>query len=148
MPAPTTPDTCNQVFDRSAIMLRDAFAFARQLGVKTCVGTETPLVVPRLVQERVKALGKNSADLAVLRELYEGIFRRAAEAYPLDYYWLWTPEGWTWSGVKEEQIAATTNDLFAAIAAHQKVKAPFGLATCGWVLGPPQDRAMFDKVLP
>jgi len=148
MPAPTDPNICNEVFDRSAAMLRDAFVFARQLGVKTCVGTETPLIVPGAVQERLKALGRNPADLAVTRELYEGIFRRAAQAYPLDYYWLWTPEGWTWSGVKEEEIHATTNDLFAAIAAHQKVQPPFALATCGWVLGPPQDRALFDKALP
>jgi hypothetical protein len=148
MPSPATPDVSNQVFNRTAAMLRDAFAFAHQLGVKTCVGTETPLIVPKLVQEHLKAAGKNPADLAVVKELYEGIFRRAAQAYPLDYYWLWTPEGWTWSGVKEEQITATTNDLFAAIAAHKQVQPPFALATCGWVLGPPQDRAMFDKVLP
>ena len=31
---------------------------------------------------------------------------------------------------------------------RMKVRAPFSLATCGWVLGPQQDRAMFDKVLP
>src|SRR5262245_44862807 len=37
---------------------------------------------------------------------------------------------------------------FAAIAAAERVKAPFQLATCGWVLGPQQDRALFDKVLP
>ena len=92
--------------------------FAHQVGVKTCVGTETPLVIPKLVQERLKALGKNPADPAVVQELYEGIFRRAAEAYPLDYYWFWTPEGWTWSGVKEEEIKATMDDLADAIAAH------------------------------
>ena len=148
MPSPETPDLCNQVFDRTAAMLRDAFTFARQLGVKTCVGTETPLVVPKLVQQRLRTMNKNPADLAVVQELYEGIFRRAARAYPLDYYWFWTPEGWTWSGVKAEEIRATTNDLFAAMAAHRSVQPPFQLATCGWVLGPPQDRALFDKVLP
>ena len=84
----------------------------------------------------------------MVQELYEGIFRRAAEAYPLDYYWFWTPEGWTWSGVKEEEIKATMEDLANAIAARAKAQAPFRLATCGWVLGPQQDRAMFDKVLP
>jgi hypothetical protein len=129
-------------------MLRDAFTFAHQLGVKTCVGTETPLVIPKPVQERLKTQGENPADPAVVHELYEGIFNRAAEAYPLDYYWLWTPEGWTWSGVKEEEIKATMDDLAGAIAARAKVRAPFSLATCGWVLGPQQDRAMFDKVLP
>lgn len=148
LPAPTTPEASNEVFDRTAGLLRDAFSFAHQVGVKTCVGTETPLTVPKLVQERLKALGKNPSDPGVLRELYEGIFRRAAQAYPLDYYWFWTPEGWTWSGVKEEQIKATMDDLATAISAWESVRAPFRLATCGWVLGPQQDRAMFDKVLP
>ena len=148
MPSPTTPETSNQVFDHSAAMLRDAFSFAHQVGVKTCVGTETPLVVPKLVQERLKSLGRNPGDPAVVQELYEGIFRRAAAAYPLDYYWFWTPEGWTWSGVKEEEIKATMGDLASAIAAHAKAQPPFSLATCGWVLGQQQDRAMFDKVLP
>ena len=148
MPSPAAPEANNEVFDRSAGMLRDAFSFAHQLGVKTCVGTETPLVVPKLVQERLKTQGKNPGDPAVVQELYEGIFRRAAAAYPLDYYWFWTPEGWTWSGVKEEEIKATMDDLAGAITARAKVGAPFSLATCGWVLGPQQDRAMFDKVLP
>jgi hypothetical protein len=148
MPSPTAPEASNQVFERSAVMLRDAFGFAHQVGVKTCVGTETPLVIPKPVQERLKTLGKNPGDPAVVRELYEGIFRRATSAYPLDYYWFWTPEGWTWSGVKEEEIKATMDDLAAAIGARAKVRAPFSLATCGWVLGPQQDRAMFDKVLP
>jgi hypothetical protein len=148
MPFPTTPDASNEVFNRAAALLRDAFAFARQAGVKTCVGTETPLVVPKLLQQRLKEQGKNPADPAVVQELYEGIFRRAAAAYPLDYYWFWTPEGWTWSGVKEEEIKSTLDDLARAIAARGKVEAPFKLATCGWVLGPPQDRAMFDKMLP
>ena len=102
MPSPTAPEASNQIFERSAGMLRDAFGFAHQVGVKTCVGTETPLVIPKSVQERLKTLGRNPGDPAVVRELYEGIFRRATAAYPLDYYWFWTPEGWTWSGVKEE----------------------------------------------
>jgi len=148
MPAPTSPEASNEVFDRTAAMLRQAFGFARQLGVKTCVGTETPLVVPKLVQQRLKALGRNPADQAAVQALYEGLFQRAAQAYPLDYYWFWTPEDWTWSNVKAEQIAQTTNDFAAAIAAHQKVRPPFALATCGWVLGPQQDRALFDHALP
>jgi hypothetical protein len=148
MPSPTKPDASNEVFDRTARMLREAFGFAHQVGVKTCVGTETPLVVPKLVQERLKGQGKNPADPSVVQALYEGIFRRAAEAYPLDFYWFWTPEGWTWSAVKEEEIKATMEDLANAIAARLKAQAPFSLATCGWVLGPQQDRAMFDKVLP
>jgi hypothetical protein len=148
IPSPMTGEANNRVFARTAEMLNTAFGFARRLEVKTCVGTETPLVIPKLVRGRLATLGKDPSDASTTRELYEGIFRRAAQAYPLDYFWLWTPEGWTWSGVKEEEIIATTNDLFAAISARRNVQAPFRLATCGWVLGPTQDRAMFDKVLP
>lgn len=148
MPQPETPDQCNELFARTAELLRAAFEQAHRLGIKTCVGTETPLVGPRRVAERLQAQGKSLTNLAVIAELYEGIFRRAAQAYPLDYYWFWTPENWTWEGTRPEQITATTNDLWAALIAHAKVQPPFGLATCGWVLGPAQDRALFDKVLP
>ena len=59
-----------------------------------------------------------------------------------------TPEGWTWSGNTEEQLQGTKDDIFAAIAANEILGNPFQLATCGWVLGPQNDRAFFDKILP
>lgn len=148
IPEPRTPEACNEVFNRTAALLHDAFAFARQVGVKPCVGTETPLVLPKSLQARLKAAGKDPADLKTVEAVYAGIFRRASQAYPLDFFWFWTPEGWTWSGTKNEEVRAATNDLLAAIAAYRTVQPPFALATCGWVLGPQQDRAMFDKFLP
>ncbi len=138
----------NQLFEAMGVTLHDAFRFARLLGVKTCVGTETPLTIPNAVRKRLEAAGKDPRDPAVVQEVYEGMFRRIMQTHPLDYYWFWTPEDWTWSGTKPEQIEATLADLNAAAEAARKVGAPFGLATCGWVLGPVQDRAMFDKVLP
>jgi hypothetical protein len=143
-----SPDACNALFDRMGGLLADAFGFARRLGIKTCIGTETPLVVPSVVKERLQTAGKNPADPAVLQQLYEGIFQRIMKTHPLDYYWFWTPETWTWAATKQEQIDATLADYRAAIAAAEKVNAPFTLATCGWVLGPAQDRALFDNVLP
>lgn len=147
-PQPQAPQACNDVFNRTGDMLRAAFQHAHLLGVKTCVGTETPLTVPKALRERLKAAGKDAKDPKVVAELYEGIFRRIAAAYPLDYYWLWTPEGWTWGGAKPEQIKATMDDLATAVAAAKAAGAPFKLATCGWVLGPQSDRALFDNVLP
>jgi Malectin domain len=137
-----------ELFDRMGRTLREAFDYARALGVKTCIGTETPLVIPDAVKNHVKSMGKDPSDPAVVQELYEGMFQRIAEAYPLDYYWFWTPEGWTWGNPKDEQVEATLADFRAAIAAAKKVRAPFTLATCGWVLGPPKDRALFDDSLP
>jgi hypothetical protein len=143
-----TPEERNAVFNKTGRMLREAFEFAHLLGVQTCVGTETPLIVPKLVKEHIKSLGKDPNEPAVVRELYEGMFHRIAKAYPLDYYWFWTPEGWTWGHPKDEEVAATVADLQAAIEAAKNVQSPFILATCGWVLGPPKDRAMFDNLLP
>lgn len=141
-------EKANELFDRMGGTLNEAFGYAHALGVKTCVGTETPLVIPDAVKERLKAMGRDASDQAVVQELYEGMFQRIAKAYPLDYYWFWTPEDWTWRDPQDEQVEATLADFEAAVAAAKKVGAPFTLATCGWVLGPPKDRALFDNSLP
>ena len=148
MPVPKTPEERNAVFNRTGRMLKEAFGFAHSLGIQTCVGTETPLIIPDVVKQRIRSEGKDPNDLAVVRELYEGMFQRIASAYPLDYYWFWTPESWTWGNPKDREVQATIDDLKAAIEAAKNVKSPFILATCGWVLGPPKDRALFDSILP
>src|SRR6185369_10563509 len=120
IPAPQTTNQCNDLFERTAVLLNDAFSFAHRLGIKTCAGTETPLVVPKAVQDRIASIEGGTlvaeGTKATRQALYEGIFRRVTQAYPLDYYWFWTPEDWTWSGVKPEQVQATLNDLNAATA--------------------------------
>lgn len=148
MPEPTEPDKCIEVFNRTGDLLKKAFEYAHYLGIKTCVGTETPLIIPKVVAERIKSKGKDPSKIEVVQELYAGIFKRIASKYPIDYYWFWTPEHWTWEGTKPEEVTNTINDLFAAINAHKEINPPFRLATCGWVLGPQQDRALFDRVLP
>jgi hypothetical protein len=147
-PQPVTPDACNEVFNRTGAMFREAFSFARTLGVKTCLGTETPLIIPKRVKEEIEAVGQDSSDARVVQEIYEGTFRRIMQAHPLDYYWAWTPEGWEWSGASDETVRKTIDDIKLAIAAAHNVRAPFRLATAGWVLGPAQDRTLFAKVLP
>ena len=141
-PQPTTPEGNNEVFNRVGDMFEEAFTLAHRLGVKTCIGTETPLTVPAPVRERVGEI----SDL--VQEMYAGIFTRIMRKHPLDYYWFWTPEGWTWSGTTREQVDATVQDILAAHSAAQQLKTPFQLATCGWVLGPQFDRAYLGKALP
>jgi hypothetical protein len=147
-PQPWNVDDARLLFARAAEVLKDAFGLARRLATKTCVGTETPLVVPRAVADRLARAGLKAVDPGTTERLYEGMFRRIAQAYPLDYFWLWTPEGWTWEGVSDAEVKATVDDLRRALSAAQRTKAPFSLATCGWVLGPPQDRTLFDRELP
>ena len=50
--------------------------------------------------------------------------------------------------MQQQQIDATLADFQAIQEAAEAVEAPFQLATCGWVLGPPQSPALFDGVLP
>lgn len=128
------------LFNKTGKFFGDAFRFARSLGIKTCVGTETPLTVPKRVKER------NPAAKTV--EYYTGMFEWIKRNYPVDYYWYWTPEDWTWSGNTKEHLQVTIDDLMAAQQAVAAVGDPFRLATCGWVLGPVQDRSMFDQFLP
>jgi hypothetical protein len=137
-PLPVTSDDCNEVFNRTATQFKDAFGFARQVGVKTCVGTEAPLTLPTALAQRTRDV----------RAVYEGTFRRIMASHPLDYYWLWTRERWTWSGDEPAQYSNTVADIELAIEALKRVKAPFRLATAGWVLGPAHDRAAFDHDLP
>lgn len=291
-PRPETPEQCIEVFARAGATFEDCFTFARTLGIKTCIGTETPLVAPRKVAERFgpggtglraeggkpahfsaaiegtdddalyqsvrydldayhcdvpqgaydvtlhfvepayatagarvfgvriegrqvvtsldvfARVGQNHAldftfdniavvdgrlDIEFTREtefpciaalavegagvsykvnccgpaykdyagedassltpqqiaqLYEGMFTRIMRTHPLDYYWFWTPENWTWEDVAEAQVEATINDIRIAHDTAQRLGAPFQLATCGWVLGPQYDRAYLAKALP
>lgn len=147
-PQPEKTEAANEMFNRSAALLRAAFQQARALGIKTCVGTETPLTIPKKLQEQLKAKKLDPKSDATVQKLYEGMFQWIMRNYPLDYYWFWTPETWTWEGTKEDQVRATTNDLVIAMNAARAVNAPFQLATCGWVLGPGNNRALFDTFLP
>ncbi len=147
-PEPDTDALSVEVFNRTGAMLRKAFNVAHQLGVKTCVGTETFLTVPKQLRARLTREGRNPDDSATVKELYKGIFRRITDTYPLDYYWFWTPEGWTWEDAGEGQVRKTMTDLSVAFQAANESRVPFKLATCGWVLGPPSDRGLFDRELP
>ncbi|MEI6822591.1 MAG: malectin domain-containing carbohydrate-binding protein [Bacteroidota bacterium] len=148
LPLPKIQEEYNNVFNNTAVMLNNAFNFAHSLGVKTCVGTETPLIFPALLKEKLKNEGKDINDNKVKKDIYKGIFNRVKEAYPVDYYWLWTPEDWTWSSVADTTVTKTKEDIQIAYDALKESKVPFNLATCGWVLGPPKDRAEFDRILP
>ncbi|MCG7852921.1 MAG: hypothetical protein MIO92_10405 [Methanosarcinaceae archaeon] len=147
-PLPTTPEGYNTVFNRSGAMFADAFSLARDLGVKTCIGTESPLVIPKDVKKRLIERGKDPEDPAVVREIYEGMFRRIAATHPLDYYWIWTPEKWLWQGNSDEETKAFIADFKLAGEALEISQASFALATCGWVLGPINDRSGWYKTLP
>jgi hypothetical protein len=134
-----------QIFNASGKMFGEAFSQAKSLGVKVCVGTETPLVIPKEVRKRHNITAETDAQI---KELYRGMFSRIQKTYPIDYYWLWTPESWTWQGTSDADVARTEKDMKLAYEVLTEMGKPFQLATSGWVLGPPKDRTQFDRVLP
>lgn len=144
-PWPHTEEENIAIFNTSGKVFSSAFAFARMLGVKICVGTEAPLIVPGNLKTRYRIKNDNETEV---KEIYRGLFSRILKTYPIDYYWLWTPESWTWSGVEDKDVIKTERDMQIAHQALQELGSPFILATCGWVLGPPKDRTEFDRILP
>jgi hypothetical protein len=147
-PLPQDMEGATEVYDKTGRFLNEVFTRARDLGITTVIGTETPLVLPAKVKERLESKGMNPADPAVVQKVYEGMFTRIARTHPLDYFWVWTPEPWTHRGNTPEQLTATVTDLDAALKALEAVGYPFKFGTCGWVLGPQQDRSLFDRRLP
>lgn len=148
-PFPDTDDEMNEVFNSTGQMFKNVFTQARQLGIKTCVGTELSVQFPPIgrVRQRLKESGIDPASTEATREIYKGIFRRIQRTYPLDYYWLWTQEGWVVNQFPKP-VDAVVNDLKIAIEAWNEVKPEFNLATCGWTLGPPDDVTRFDRIMP
>jgi len=134
-----------KIFNESGQVFNEAFSQAKALGVQVCVGTETPLIIPKDVR---KLNNINTETDEQIKELYRGIFSRIKKTYPIDYYWLWTPEDWTWKGASDADVAKTEKDMKLAYEVLTEMGKPFQLATSGWVLGPPKDRTQFDRVLP
>lgn len=145
---PHTPQENIEIFNKVGKLLNNAFTLAKDLGVKTCAGTEIPLTIPSSLKKTRDSRGIDPTSERFVQEVYEGMFSRIKVTYPLDYYWFWTPESWTWQGESNSAIENTENDLRNAEAAAKNVQAPFTLATCGWVLGPSRNRAEFDTLLP
>ncbi|MFO1522207.1 MAG: hypothetical protein U1G05_09250 [Kiritimatiellia bacterium] len=145
---PKSVEEANAVFNRVGDMMGEVVRGAHRVGVKVCVGTETPLILPKALREHLTAKGRNPDDPAVVRDIYRGTFAWVKQNIAPDYYWLWTPEGWTWGGNNPAQFEATTRDIQTALEVIRELGRPFTLATSGWVLGPQHDRAALDKFLP
>jgi hypothetical protein len=124
-PMPKTPEAKVAMINRSGAMLNTVFTEARRLGVKTCVGTESPLDIPDAVKAKLRERGLNPDDPATLRLLYQGMFTRIQRAFPVDYYWIWGHEG----DIDEKRFVS---NLQSARGALQDLGTPFGLGICGW----------------
>jgi hypothetical protein len=135
-----------RIFNDFGKITDNVFRYAKRNGIKTCIGTETPLSFSKEIENQFGDSKLTENELRI--KLYEGVFSRIMKTHPLDYYWFWTPEDWTWNGNNDKEVKHVAQDLSCAIQAKKNLNAPFKFATSGWVLGPQQDRTMFDKLLP
>lgn len=135
MPLPNTPEECNELFNRVGRQMGTVFAAAKKVGVKTCIGSETPFTMPPALAEHLKKLGKDPNAPETIAELYEGAFQRIAKVMPVDYYWLWTSEG-----ALHNNPEAVKQDLLTAYKALKKTTGSvIPMATCGWGFNPAYD---------
>lgn len=99
---------------------------------------------PRYVRDRMRDVygytipasrGDNNETFA--KVLYEGIFTRIMRTHPLDYFWIWTYEMWSYGGhtPSREQIEAVADDYKYAWQVMEQMNTPFELATFGWKVG-------------
>jgi len=152
------------VFNKVGTLLNESFTHAKRLGVKTAIGHEAPMgfepgnpkfeahiiekdwihsCLPE-VQVRMRdghgftlptARGKKNEEF--VKALYEGMFTRIMRTHPLDYYWAWTYECWAYNTHKpsREQIEAVADDFRYCNEVIKRMKAPFKMATFGWMVG-------------
>lgn len=160
---PNDVESSNRVFNKVGEMFSHAFTHAKNLGVKTAVGTELPMglepqgpevdfdwirVMPVELQKRLQEMGKDPGDPTVVKEVYKGIFTRIMKTHPLDYYWLWSWEVWGMHGVSEKQIDSFKQDISLAQEALQELGNPFQIGLAAWRTGSVENPVAFDEVLP
>ena len=134
------------LFNRSGDFFQKVFEYSRKLKIKNCIGTETFLTVPQTMRRRYGL--DEELDAEEITKLYQGMFERIRRKYEIDYYWLWTPEDWTWKGNTRQETEKTIQDIGCALRAKERAGADFTLALCGWTLGPGEDRTLFDRNFP
>ena len=157
---PETPAEKAANFNNVGNLLRESFTHAKQLGVKTVLGSTAPMgfmpkpnnqiekdrihFTPILSQERARdvhgitlpsSLGTNNEIFT--KAMYEGVFTRIARTHPLDYYWLWTYEAMTYSGdgLNPETVNAVADDYRYCNDVINTMNTPFKLAGFGWKVG-------------
>jgi hypothetical protein len=158
---PETPAEKAANFNNVGLMFRSAFSHAKQLGVKTAIGHEAPLGIepgssthlitenwirssPPHVQDRMRDMHgfslpteRGYENKLYTKRLLEGMFSRITRTHPLDYYWIWTYETWSFLGHRPstDQKEAIAEDYRYASEVMNEMKTPFKLATFGWKVG-------------
>eukprot|EP00039_Didymoeca_costata_P005338 m.80637 g.80637 ORF g.80637 m.80637 type:complete len:870 (+) comp12773_c0_seq1:73-2682(+) len=149
-PIPLTSGDGAAVLNDQAAIMANAFIWAKDHGVKTGLGTETP--VPQAKATLTPSGSFTPDSVARTSAIYEGIFKHLNSTLgnTLNYYWFWTPEGYEWSHPTHDstQWRLAIGDMLTAYGVWKNQSWSFDLATAGWTLGPMDNTSYLDTVLP
>jgi len=82
------------------------------------------------------------------QEYFESLFKELGNVVKPDYFWISSPESWSYSSPPQNTIDELIATYKAAFSARNAIKAPFEIATMGWSLGPQNDQLVLDRNLP
>jgi hypothetical protein len=156
--ATTKAQSCWEAEELAQQLWREAFQYAKQLGIRTGVGFE-PYQVPDEIYraappEAYYASGEAkipgpriNPESVAAKDILEARLGRLLEAYPtLDYVWLWEDEGMNWASQKANVPLSVTpfKQAFEFLKRHAPEKR---LVISGWG-GVVRHFAYFHKALP
>ncbi len=124
-----------EIADKTTAMMRRAFDFAKQLGIRTGIGFEpyqNPMEIVRALPPEAVSHPGGFIESNTARDLLERRLADLLERYPMvDYVWLWQDENANWESRKTKVPLSTTP--FAQAHAFLKKHSPDKrLVLAGW----------------
>jgi hypothetical protein len=120
---------------RTTEMLRAAFSFAGELGIRTGIGFEpykNPEEIVRALPPEALSHPGGFVESTTARDLLERRLADLLERYPMvDYVWLWQDEGANWAG-RTKNIALSTTPFMQAYDFLKRHAPGKRLVVAGW----------------
>lgn len=104
----------------------EVFSYAHLFNVKCAIGAE------------------NRGD----QQYFATLFNEISKTVKPDFFWISSPETWSYSSPAQKTIDDLLSSYKAALAARKATNAPFDVASMGWSLGPQNDQLVLDRNLP
>jgi len=82
------------------------------------------------------------------QDYFTALFNEIRNTVKPDFFWISSPETWSYSSPPQNTTDELINTYKAAMAAQKETNAPFGIASMGWSLGPQNDPLVLDRNLP
>ena len=104
----------------------EVFSYAHLFNIKCAIGAE------------------NRGD----QTYFEKLFNDIGKTVKPDFFWISSPETWSYSSPPQNTTDELINTYKSALAARKATNAPFEIASMGWSLGPQNDQLVLDRTLP